>query len=242
MGTSLTSVAQNDPELLDLMLADESKQHSLYRPGPYWRSYQKRITAAIAQHGVAEFRQHADICKGFAYTKIRLPEEIEGGWRGAMRRQLCRLPGFRSTIEDYRGLLMSVDQRHKSVLGAWYELALRDIDLPETLGAGGSDAIRVGQDFYSQQYLRGLLTVTNFERHINFSSIRSVIEVGGGFGFWPHLLIHRWPNVRKIFYVDIPPMIYLATQYLKMFMPVRDYRQTRELDDLRFSDDDSLEV
>jgi hypothetical protein len=69
-------------------------------------------------------------------------------------------------------------------------------------------------------------------------------EIGGGFGVWPHLIMSIYPNVRKIAYIDIPPMIYVGTQYLRHSFGdiVKDYRETRESGLTKFQNNDSREI
>lgn len=233
---------KDDPELLALMLSDEAGQRPVYRPSVYWSGYQQRTVTAIRRHGIGQFRSHPDICKGFAYTGIAWPEEQWSGWKGSVKRALAKLPPVNGMLREHQAIAKSLEDQRDRALAAWYGLALPDLNLPETTAAGGRDSLVSDRGPVSRQYLQSALRLANFSQAVRFDRVRSVLEIGGGFGFWPHLLTHRHPNVRKILYLDIPPMIYLATQYLKMFMPVRDYRETRSLSEIRFRDDDDLEV
>ncbi|MCX6227018.1 MAG: putative sugar O-methyltransferase, partial [Bacteroidia bacterium] len=68
--------------------------------------------------------------------------------------------------------------------------------------------------------------------------------IGGGFGINIHLLIENYPKIRKVIYLDIPPNLYVGTQYLKAFYgeAVYDYRMLRKLQEIKFSDTDDLEI
>lgn len=234
--------AGNDPELLALMLADEAKQTALYRPGPYWAGYQKRVIAAIHRHGVERFRRQADICKGFADAGIFWPPDLWWGWKGQVKRAVSALPLVRDIIAEYRAMEENTEGNLRRTQAAWFERVLPDLDLPDTTGAGGADLVDLDGRKFSRQYLTSFFRTTNFTKAVRFDRVQSVMEIGGGFGFWPHLMLHRHPGLRKVVYIDIPPMIYLATQYLKMFYPVRDYRETRGLSEIAFRDDDRVEV
>ncbi|WP_235595377.1 putative sugar O-methyltransferase [Leptospira santarosai] len=65
-----------------------------------------------------------------------------------------------------------------------------------------------------------------------------MFEIGGGFGSTTDLIIRLYSNIRKIIYLDIPPNLYVGTQYLKSIYgkAVRDYKETRELNEIRFSE------
>lgn len=239
---SRSPTPENDTDLLAQMLADEANQSALYKPGPYWAPYQRRVIAAIHRHGIAQFRRRADICKGFADPGIIWPSDLWWGWKGAMKRAISDMPLVRPIVQEYRAMEENTETSLRAMQAAWFERVLPDLDLPDTTGAGAGDLVRLGDRDYSRQYLLSALRSVNVTRAVRFDKMRAVMEIGGGFGFWPHLMLHRYPALRKVVYLDIPPMIYLATQYLKMFHPVRDYRETRLLPEIRFRDDDSVEI
>ena len=70
------------------------------------------------------------------------------------------------------------------------------------------------------------------------------MEIGGGFGANAHLMLSTWPRLRKMVYLDIPPNLYIGTQYLRHFFgdAVRDYRTCSQLDHISFRLDESLEI
>lgn len=240
--SSRTLTPENDTALLAQMLADEASQSDLYKPGPYWAPYQRRVIAAIHRHGIAQFRRQADICKGFADPGIIWPSDLWWGWKGDLKRAISNLPMIRDIVQEYRAMEENTEKNLRRMQAAWFERTLPDLNLPDSTGAGAGDLVQIAGRDHSRQYLASALRTANLSSVVCFDRMRAVMEIGGGFGFWPHLMLHRYPTLRKVVYIDIPPMIYLATQYLKMFHPVRDYRETRALPEIRFRDDDSIEV
>lgn len=81
------------------------------------------------------------------------------------------------------------------------------------------------------QYFSSFFSITAFSPFVNFSKVTAVAEIGGGSGVFCHSLLELFPNIKKYIYVDIPPMLYLATCNLRRFYgtQVVDYRQTRSL-------------
>lgn len=81
---------------------------------------------------------------------------------------------------------------------------------------------------------------------LDFRRARSLFEIGCGFGVNVHLLVENYPELRKIVYLDIPPNLYVGTQYLKSIYEdsVQDYRATRAMDRVRFATpaSDQLEI
>jgi putative sugar O-methyltransferase len=73
---------------------------------------------------------------------------------------------------------------------------------------------------------------------------KSLFEIGGGFGVNVHLVLENYPNIRKVLYLDVPPNLYIGTQYLKVFYGdrLRDYRETRSLSTIQFSNDKEIEI
>ena len=66
---------------------------------------------------------------------------------------------------------------------------------------------------------------------------RLTFEIGGGVGTNVHLVLENYKNIRKVLYLDIPPNLYVGTQYLKAFYgnAVSDYRTLKTLDSIKFS-------
>ena len=57
-------------------------------------------------------------------------------------------------------------------------------------------------------------------------------------------LLENYDKVRKVVYLDIPPTLYIGTQYLRSFYgdAVKDYTELRTKTKISFKDDDSLEI
>ena len=248
---------ENEPALLDVMLSDEQAQPPIYRPGPYWAGYQSRMVEAIGRHGIEDFRSDASVGKGYADSPTLRAEDgwhNQTGVRTSVKRAVLRLPFVCSLVEDYRALVQQYWSAantfeaayYRAYLGSWLSStavpALKDID---TLHGRGLTTTDIGNGVrVANQYISQLLQTENFTQRVGFGKVRTVIEIGGGFRSWLHLLLHHQPGVRKVAYIDIPPMIYVATQYMRHFFPdaVVDYRQTREENEIRVRDDDSLEI
>jgi putative sugar O-methyltransferase len=97
---------------------------------------------------------------------------------------------------------------------------------------------------YSIHYLDLLEQHNNIASHIKFNDAKSIFEIGGGFGINIHLLLENYKNIKKVLYLEIPPVLYVGTQYLKAFYgnAVSDYRTLKHLNPITFSKDDNLEI
>ena len=77
-----------------------------------------------------------------------------------------------------------------------------------------------------------------------YKAAKSLFEIGGGFGVNVHLVLENYPNIRKVLYLDVPPNLYIGTQYLKVFYGdrLRDYREARSLSTIQFSNEKEIEI
>jgi putative sugar O-methyltransferase len=100
-----------------------------------------------------------------------------------------------------------------------------------------------GQDI-SIHYLNLIEQHDNISSRIKFNDAKTVFEIGGGFGANIHLLLENYKNIRKVLYLDIPPNLYVGTQYLKAFYgnSVIDYRALKHKKSIKFSLDNNLEI
>jgi putative sugar O-methyltransferase len=245
---------RNNPALLDLMLAAEASQPALYRPGPYWIGNQRRAVAAIRQHGIANFRDMPAIAKGYGDAIPVDPSTTWDvrGWRDQMKIAATRLPFLRDVFASYVKLAENHARRAEGYyadyfecrFGPWLDGMLKRFELPEMAHGGAKQRLEYGGKTYNPLYLEHLMRIDNFAGRVNFGKVGCMMEIGGGFGANLHLLLSMYPNIRKVFYLDIPPVIYVATEYLRHFFgaAVRDFSVTRTAETISFRDDDSLEI
>lgn len=241
---------RDDFPLLDLMLADQETQPNIFKPGPYWRGNQRRIAKAIRTHGIANFRSNPAVGKGYADTLPSLPAELwvsQSGVEARLKCAIVRLPFFRGMFRDYEKRIHGSTRALTIIQSAYYDLAFRELpldDLPETTHGKCERTVAIRGKEYATLYVDFLRRVHNFARHVDFRRARTILEIGGGFGAWPHIMVSLYPNIRKVAYIDIPPMLYVGTQYLRHFFgpAVIDYRRTRNMSKIAFAPNDEREV
>jgi putative sugar O-methyltransferase len=117
------------------------------------------------------------------------------------------------------------------------------INFDTTLG-GCETFLTYGDHRISHIYLKLLDTLDYMDSSVNLSKVRSVIEIGGGFGVNVDMQIQLFPNIRKFLYVDIAPNLYVGTQYLKTKYgaSVVDFQMSKDLTEIKFKSNDSLEI
>lgn len=246
---------RDDLALLDLMMEDQKVQGDLYRPGPYWVGYCGQMRAALARRGLGEFRSDAVIGKGFADTccldpldlmpmhtlRHRLARYLLG--RRAVRTTVLRpyyerLRWWANYAQDFK------DRYYNRLLGPWFSDFSRRHSLPETTVGRPTRVVDLGGQAIGEGYLSAFARIDNRKDRVDFRQTGSVLEIGGGYGAMAHSLLHLFPNIRKYVYIDVPPTLYVGTQYLKHFFgeSVVSYELTRHLDRIAFSPDDRLEI
>ena len=109
----------------------------------------------------------------------------------------------------------------------------------------GCDAISRFEDKnYSTYYLQILDILDVVEKNSTLKEMNSLLEIGPGFGTNIHLIEQNYPKIRKFIVVDIVPNVWIVTEYLRSIYSdcVKDYLTTREMNEIKFKEDTSLEI
>lgn len=243
---------KDDFELLDIMLNDSKSQPPLYQPGPYWATKSKNTEIEIKRCGLGEFRG-SNNAVGLSYADNLLVDVRDLYNHDFKKRFLrCLANTYPLNIILKAQIRCTESHANKSIVYAQEILnlkertkeLLRKYHFPYSLlGDCLAKANIDGQDL-SIHYLDILEHHDNIASHINFNEAKSAFEIGGGFGTNVHLLLENYKNIRKILYLDIPPNLYVGTQYLKAFYgdAVIDFRSLRNQDSIKFSANDNLEI
>jgi putative sugar O-methyltransferase len=243
----------DEPQLLEDMLEDLGRQREMHRPGPYWQDYARRIAAALREDGLARFRANARVGRGFVDVFAGEPTwRDRPGAHRAVLSMLLRLPLAATWYERRRRALRArqlaihADKqgRYARELEPWFARFAAGHDLPPTEEGAPERTVTLAGRRVGEIYLRTFAWADALAPHVELARARTVLEIGGGFGAMAHTLLHLYPNIRKYVYLDIPPVLYVGTQYLKRFFPgqVHDYAATRHSPRLGFADDDTREV
>lgn len=237
------------------MLKDQQNKRDVYKPCPYWTQYSKRTADAIITDGVETFRSNSRIGKGYADNVLMDPFDLlsNDSLKHKVHRFIRNNPAIKKYFlepykkqlkRQYREAQLYRNLYYTNILGDWFDKFSKKHPLPDTLVGNPQDTVTINGQKIGSSYLYSFLRVYNYSKHIDFSKIESVFEVGGGFGSFSHTLLHLYPNIRKLVYLDIPPILYVGTQYLKHFYhnEVVDYTQTSKLENLSFESNDKREI
>jgi len=247
-------LVQDDYELLAAMLQVQDRQKAIYQPGRYWESYKRRITSALYENKLSGFRSNSRIGKGYADTlEIDPSYKMGDNWKGRIYQSLLKSHlAKRYLFRPFQDLITHHSNEakvyrtlyEKEKLEEWFIKFRERFVLPDTLiEEPGRVSILAGQKI-GYSYLKAFLGIHNYAQKVDFTQSRVAFEIGGGFGAMCHTLLELFPNIRKFVYLDIPPVLYVGTQYLKSIYgnSVKDFLATSEKNKLKFSEDDSLEI
>jgi len=249
---------KDEMQLLDVMIEDQSRQTSIYKPGVYWEDYCRRIISAIKANGISKFRSDPSISKGYGgYPDYNVLDPTTlwngGNWKSRVLKMFANSRMMKHFIIDH---YLRLIERHYSQMkiyrqyyyekrfGQWFSEISNKFELPNTLVGDCRDYVLLNEKKISTSYIRHLVRLYNYSKHIDFTRIRSIFEIGGGYGANTHLLLSLYPNIKKVLYLDTPPVLYVGTQYLKSIFPteVNDYTGTRNLGTISFKTNDEREI
>lgn len=240
---------KDDKDLLRILMEDSEKQTDVYRPSAYWRRSEQVAAEKMLERGITNFRSPSSGIIGQGYTDAPILDPALLWERGGITSKLRKWIANKAMVRRYflRPYLALIEALHterglyqdyylRSKLGSWFEEYMQRHGLPDTLVGQCATTLNLEGAEISKHYLGALAKIHNLSSRVDFTKITRVFEIGGGFGANAHLLMHMFPNIRKYLYLDIPPMLYVGTQYLKHFFPaqVRDYRETRDQSALTF--------
>lgn len=244
---------KDDYTLLDIMLDDAKAQSGLYNPGPYWLNKTKVAANHIRKFGIGDFRGSSsliglsfsdsifvDTRKTYDQTLIHkaLKYVLENIFpiNKAFDSQVNLTKSYIEQMLVYKRESIKDNQRTMQILAKY--------KLPHSLLGGCTDYVKIDENKISSHYLNLLEQLDHVVENVKLTNATTYFEIGGGFGVNTHLLLENFKNIKKVIYLDIPPNLYTGTQYLKAFYgdAVKDYSKTRSLSEIRFKNDDDLEI
>lgn len=242
----------DDFSLLYLMTNDQKKQSKLYQAGDYWLRKMKNTIEEIKTYGISSFRGTENAI-GQSYTDAKVVD-VRHVFAGTFLRRMARwiTTIYPSNIIYDRQVQLTKGYAHECNLLAQEIVTLQPkikellqiYHIPYSLLGECFSKVTINNQEYSLHYLNLLEQHSNIAKHIDFKKIHSVFEIGGGFGVNIHLLLENYPNIKKVLYLDIPPNLYVGTQYLKAFYgdSVIDYSYSKNLEQIKFTQDENLEI
>ena len=124
------------------------------------------------------------------------------------------------------------------------KLLIEKYNLKQTSEFGCIKKIKINNQDVSTSAIEMINKIDIINEHTDLSKVKTYCEIGGGFGLNVQLLVNNFPNIKKILYIDIYPVIYYGTEYLRKYFKecVIDYATTKNLKEITFSENNDLEI
>jgi putative sugar O-methyltransferase len=241
----------DNPALLSRLTEDMKHAPEYWRATEYWQGYGKRITNRIQDVGLTGFRTDWNIIKGHGLIDPVLPDPHGGDSRkNRLHKILSKLPVFNQVSTFYIDQIQSEVARHKSshqmLVAMITESLMADPDIREkmehiqegTAGMGYDDSVNPASSF-SLDFLINFSKIAVLDSAIDVLSKKRVLEIGGGHGKFAEIFTKLGTDPdRGYCLIDIPPVLYIATEYLRSEFPDRvvDYEQLVKMDRITDAD------
>lgn len=240
---------KDDPALLRLLLDDMEKQEGIWKPTNFWKGYCARIMRELECNGLNGFRSNWNIIKGYEYTPVFRRDPFVEGRVGWVISRLLRIPLLNFVQEHYQRqgqrLINQIRERNQKLYTlVYYQLqqseVLRNIlQNVEDSEVGNPISFTVEGKRYTENILNQITAWGLLCESVDTSRIRSVLEIGGGYGAFAEIFGKLKKGELDYFVgIDIPPVLYVATQYLKAVFPGRvlDYSDLNNREELHLKD------
>jgi putative sugar O-methyltransferase len=205
-------------KLLDLMIQDNKVQKELYKPTSFWEACSEEIVNDLKTNGIENFRNLKTPRSFFApsYAFIKYLDEKES--YDILRKDLQSitkdfkmskkldnlLEGYSHAFSDYR-VLKATNKDFKP-----FTDKVSESNTGKPLEQFEFDGRR-----FSRSFLNYTLGLNFLKSYVDTTNIKTVMEIGGGFGTLGEILLGDERN--EIFYInlDIPPVAFVSTHYLQ---------------------------
>lgn len=246
---------QDNPELLEIMFADMQKADVLYRPTNYWSVYQKKLMPVLAKEGISRFR--ASDCKVFgSFGVSQTPLTLMAQWYRSDQHHTSMLERILFSLYEKKPAFALIMKQHRATLQAFREacfhFTLRGDQDHQLLSIGDSGLgdpqdlftpNKITNNYYTLSFLRYYHHLQWVRQFVDFTAVRSVLELGCGYGGQIEVIRKLYPNIRLIV-CDIPPQLYISEQYLKAVFPgeVTGYLETSRAEKIDWSNADAKPI
>ena len=195
-------------------------QNELYKPTPFWRDASKRIANEILAHGIENFRRLPLALSYFVPTygpptlglnleqakwlESTFQEKYQNSYKAELA-LTAYLSGKLNALADFRVLMAANKDADAFGLTTFSES-----DVGNPIEQFDFDGRR-----YSRSALNYLLGLSLLKRYADLSKIKTVLEIGGGFGTLGEIIGKAPTKGIRYIDIDIPPTNFVADYYLR---------------------------
>ena len=211
-------------------------QDKLYKPTTFWQYGSKLIIDELEQNDIKDFR-NLRITRSFFVPGYSAVEYLENPSKYdyviddfdkiiSDKRFTTRLKrlfnGYTSAFNDYRILQSS----NINKIPYTNEVSESKVGKP-------IEQNKFNDRYFSRSFLNYLLGLNFLKQNVNTSKIKTVMEIGGGFGTLGEILLKDERNNAFYINADIPPVAFVSSYYLQEVFGKNNiacYDDTKDLD------------
>lgn len=219
--------------LLEQMLEDMGGQEPLHQPTEFWSAASGRIIADLKAEGFEKFRRLASSRIFFVPSygppgNMLAQADVERLERELLLDAEAGSKKHRTLMELLDGTSWAVADYRVFLAGDRRGLAPDLSRVSECAAGNPPDQFFIDGRAFSRSMLNYLHGLVFLKQELGDAGIRSVLEIGGGFGTLGEIL-HQCGGGYSYVDVDIPPTSAVASYYLSQVpgLRLRDYFQTR---------------
>lgn len=247
----------NSNKLLQALISNQKNTSNIYKPGPYWRKKTLSSVKELEKNGLSNFRSSNDVNTAATSfgdnTPIDARRIVETssiqnklGLAILNHSPLKKLFDFQVNLtRSYHDKLINFE-KNRLALTKTDRLSelIKNYKINNSINFGCDKISKFKENDYSTYYLEILNILDFVENNSTLKGFNSLLEIGPGFGANIHLIEQNYPELRKFIAVDIVPNVWVASEYLKSIYgdKVKDYLETKEMKEIKFKDDMSLEI
>ena len=223
------------------LLADWNAQNQLYQPSFFWSEASLELIEEFDKKGIENFRSLASSLSFFVptygvpgggfTTEIieRLRQSLIGQVTSKQNDTINHFfSGHANALADYRVFLAA---NQKESFPKFYTFS-------ESQEGNPIEQFEFDGHHYSRSALNYLLGLSYLKNFSDFSDIKTVLEIGGGFGTLGEIILKTLPGAQYID-VDIPPTSFAAEYYLQQVFgknKVSNYNDTKDLNEIKINE------
>ena len=216
------------------MMTDMESADELYRPTNFWSTGLPKILTDIEKFGVEQFRTHKSAA--FFYVPRYASNTLQK--YGNLITPILPFLPKRKQIRLQKRLTRSDRARldYRIFCASSISGGLPINQISES-SIGGGERFSFDGRQYSRSMLNYLRALNLLKREVDTTNLKSILEIGGGYGTLGEILLKASPNSFYI-NVDIPPVAAVATYYLQNVFGshnVLTYSESRKLDIINLS-------
>lgn len=222
-------------KLLNTMISDMQQQETLYKPTTFWEYGSRLIIQELEKSDIGDFRKLI-ISRNFFVPGYTSPEyyadqdkydylidefdKIVSDKRFTTRIKRT-FTGYTSAFNDYRVLIASnIDKKPFTNLAS------------ESTVGNPIEQHEFDNRKFSRSFLNYSLGLNFLKQTVDTSSIKTVMEIGGGFGTLGEILLKDERNEAFYINADIPPVGFVSSYYLQEVFgkeSIATYDDTKDL-------------